>query len=290
MITLEMTINGTDYVAVGHNRHLLAAYTIHPGWGRQITMMHWPSLFKFVTPDKLGEEVEMTLEEINEKYGKPLKPPVGLERREQEEGLLSDTPPRPFARPPARSQAGQNIVETLELHKKEVAVDLKSWSKELRAMIDAQGKELRAMIDAQGKELRAKIDAQGEQLKAQGKQIDAQGKQLNAKIDAQGEQLNAKIDAQGEQLNAKIDAQGEQFDTKISAIHTELRMIRWLLVALVALMASLTTLGIVARLDQDAVRNVPAVPAEQAIEASQVPVPSEPLAPAEGALPEPATE
>ena len=141
-----------------------------------------------------------------------------------------------------RIQAGQNIVETLELHRKEVAVDLKSW----------------------GNELRAQIKAQGEQIKALGERIDA--------------------------LGERVDALGERTDTKISAVRTEIRTVRWLLLALIALIAWLTALGVIGGSDRDAVQSVPAVPAEQTIEAQQVPAPSAPLAPAEGALPESATE
>ncbi len=66
------------------------------------------------------------------------------------------------------------------------------------------------------------------------------GQNIIAAIDA----LNGKIDAQGTKIDGKIDAQGTKIDSKIDAQGTEIRATRWMLGAILALLATLAALGL----------------------------------------------
>ena len=70
--------------------------------------------------------------------------------------------------------------------------------------------------------------------------LDARFAELNAKIDSQKVELNGKIDAQGN----KIDAQGTKIDAQKEAFETEIRSTRWMMGAILALLAVLAAIGL----------------------------------------------
>ena len=63
------------------------------------------------------------------------------------------------------------------------------------------------------------------------------GQNITAHLDARFAELNAKMDSQKVELNGKIDAQKEAFGT-------EIRATRWMMGAILALLATLAALGL----------------------------------------------
>ena len=100
-----------------------------------------------------------------------------------------------------RVQAGHNIKETLEIHRR--GVDTR---------IDGVETGLNAKIDGVETRLNAKID-----------RVEAH---LNAKIDSVEARLNAKIDRVEARLNAKIDGVETNLNAKIDSVHAELKSMR----------------------------------------------------------------
>ncbi len=77
MLTLEFDIEDREYVAIGDDPVFMLVYTRLSN-GRQLTNMRWPSLTKFVVPDRIGEERELDDEHIRAIYGERLPRPRGV--------------------------------------------------------------------------------------------------------------------------------------------------------------------------------------------------------------------
>ena len=71
------------------------------------------------------------------------------------------------------------------------------------------------------------------------------GKTIAGALDAHRAELAAKIDAQNAKFDAKFDAQSAKFDAQNAQFDARFDSLRWMLMAVLALLAALTALGFV---------------------------------------------